>query len=464
MPRSVSIPDYALTEPVTYYVDGSSGDDTNDGLTPETAFETIGKPLSVLPRLIEDTVVINVAAGDYPETVVFDFESKTGNGSIEIAGSTTWTQVNTATIASIATTGYGHDIILTREILDAELGLVGKFTNGFNIGSTFLIASVDPADATKITTPRVMTLVTSTDFEILKPSTSISGAADEDTVIRTTGNTVPYYIRDIHLSREDGSGYNNVSVVSGGLVAYNCCINSAQITYVGNESYADKFYLTLSETVVHPYGYISTNVPVRTELTFNHSAVGCAVESLHQSGTAVICASSSLGYDWNLYANSDVYAITSHLADTRLLLSGNNQTVELQSCSWAAYDYTNSNTGIQCSNGNNVSCSISSGDIDAGANFVSVINSSRVSVLVSGSVKMLATAIDSPMVTLYSNELCLYNTYTDMDTVYTPREETEIANMVVGPTIGTIEVSALPFGTRNSDSAVFNIYQKIGGL
>ncbi|MCM0648625.1 hypothetical protein NBE98_09590 [Clostridium swellfunianum] len=68
----------------TYYVNASTGNDNNDGLTAGTAFKTIGKAVGVLPQIINHAIMISVAAGDYVEDVYLN--GKVGNGNISIIG------------------------------------------------------------------------------------------------------------------------------------------------------------------------------------------------------------------------------------------------------------------------------------------------------------------------------------------------------------------------------------------
>ena len=71
---------------ITYYVNTSTGLDTNDGLTSGTAFKTIQKAIDSLPQVINHTVNINVLSGTYSETV--SIVGFSGKGSINIIGDT----------------------------------------------------------------------------------------------------------------------------------------------------------------------------------------------------------------------------------------------------------------------------------------------------------------------------------------------------------------------------------------
>ncbi|WP_405173403.1 hypothetical protein [Paenibacillus sp. FSL H8-0260] len=76
------------TADITYYV-RTDGDDNNTGLvnTAGGAFRTIDKAVSMLPKVINHAVVINVAAGMYTEELLLAGFS--GSGSIYVIGSET---------------------------------------------------------------------------------------------------------------------------------------------------------------------------------------------------------------------------------------------------------------------------------------------------------------------------------------------------------------------------------------
>lgn len=76
--------EYATKSDITYYVNGTSGVDTNDGLNSATAFKTISKAVSKIPHMVNHDVVINVATGAYTEDVKFN--SHNWSGTVTING------------------------------------------------------------------------------------------------------------------------------------------------------------------------------------------------------------------------------------------------------------------------------------------------------------------------------------------------------------------------------------------
>ena len=60
----------ATTQNMTLYVDGTNGDDSNDGLTPQTAFKSIQKAVDSVPKIIRHSVTIQIADGTYDEEVM----------------------------------------------------------------------------------------------------------------------------------------------------------------------------------------------------------------------------------------------------------------------------------------------------------------------------------------------------------------------------------------------------------
>ncbi len=76
----------ATTANLTYYVNASTGNNVNSGLTSGTALATIGAAIAKLPIVINHVVTINVAAGIYNETV--SITGFTGSGLICLYGDT----------------------------------------------------------------------------------------------------------------------------------------------------------------------------------------------------------------------------------------------------------------------------------------------------------------------------------------------------------------------------------------
>ncbi|MDN8588731.1 tail fiber protein [Paenibacillus sp. 11B] len=72
---------------ITYNVNASTGNDSNDGLTTSTAFKTINKALSLIPPIFNNPYTIHIAAGTYVEDI--NIAHKQGNGYIDIIGPTT---------------------------------------------------------------------------------------------------------------------------------------------------------------------------------------------------------------------------------------------------------------------------------------------------------------------------------------------------------------------------------------
>lgn len=60
------------TKDLTYYVNASTGLDTNDGLTSGTAFKTIQKAVDSVPDVLKHNVTINVADGTYSESIIIN--------------------------------------------------------------------------------------------------------------------------------------------------------------------------------------------------------------------------------------------------------------------------------------------------------------------------------------------------------------------------------------------------------
>lgn len=82
-PHSSYVP-LKTTADLTYYVDTTNGNDSNDGLTAGTALKTIMAAINKIPQVVNHTVTINVAIGTYNETVILAGFS--GHGKIDLYG------------------------------------------------------------------------------------------------------------------------------------------------------------------------------------------------------------------------------------------------------------------------------------------------------------------------------------------------------------------------------------------
>lgn len=79
------------TEDFTIYVNGTAGDDENDGLTTDTAKKTIQAAVDALPSRIRANITVAIAAGVYREQVtVYGFVVEPGKTFL-IQGDKTWT-------------------------------------------------------------------------------------------------------------------------------------------------------------------------------------------------------------------------------------------------------------------------------------------------------------------------------------------------------------------------------------
>lgn len=113
------------TANLTYFV-ATTGSDSNDGLTSGTAFLTIAKAISMIPQIVNHTVIINVAAGTYPEAVLmFGFS---GKGTITINGDTAVSTSYTVQRFSIQ----NNSIPITVRGFNANSTSVANFIGAYN--------------------------------------------------------------------------------------------------------------------------------------------------------------------------------------------------------------------------------------------------------------------------------------------------------------------------------------------
>lgn len=69
---------------ITYYVNATTGNDNNDGLTSETAFKTIQHAVNLIPEILTYDVYIRLASGTYLEDVTIKGHS--GCGYLSLIG------------------------------------------------------------------------------------------------------------------------------------------------------------------------------------------------------------------------------------------------------------------------------------------------------------------------------------------------------------------------------------------
>lgn len=82
----VAVPE-ATTTTLTFYVNASTGNDENDGLSAGNALKTIMAAINRIPQIINHTVIVNVANGTYAETVTIT--GFFGKGALTVQGNTT---------------------------------------------------------------------------------------------------------------------------------------------------------------------------------------------------------------------------------------------------------------------------------------------------------------------------------------------------------------------------------------
>jgi hypothetical protein len=93
---------------ITYYVNTATGNDGNSG-TAESAFKTISKAISMIPKNVNHLVTINVAAGTYAEDI--EIKGFFGSGYIMLSGDSVLT--DTYVLNSILVDRCSCDIYVT---------------------------------------------------------------------------------------------------------------------------------------------------------------------------------------------------------------------------------------------------------------------------------------------------------------------------------------------------------------
>ncbi|NMD00282.1 MAG: DUF1565 domain-containing protein [Bacteroidales bacterium] len=83
------------TAVTTYYVNGSTGNDSNDGSS-GSPFKTIAKAISKVPQIVNNGITINIADGTYTEGITL--QGRLGNAFVQIVG-------NSSTPSNVVLTG-----------------------------------------------------------------------------------------------------------------------------------------------------------------------------------------------------------------------------------------------------------------------------------------------------------------------------------------------------------------------
>lgn len=111
---SVTLGPTTTTENLIYYVNASTGNDDNTGLSSAQAFKTIAKAISILPEIINHTVYIVVYKGNYPEQI--RVSGKSGIGKVYLNASKDEVTIGSFYLnnCSVEVEIYGFDVINTQ--------------------------------------------------------------------------------------------------------------------------------------------------------------------------------------------------------------------------------------------------------------------------------------------------------------------------------------------------------------
>jgi hypothetical protein len=117
---------------VNLYVNGSTGSDTNTGYASGSAKATLAAALNLIPSLLMNNYVINVADATYAEVIEIRRFMSVGSGSIKIAG-------NTTTPANVSFTGSSSMITLNGSLSASCIaveGVVNVEFEGIRVNAT----------------------------------------------------------------------------------------------------------------------------------------------------------------------------------------------------------------------------------------------------------------------------------------------------------------------------------------
>lgn len=232
-----------------YYVNASTGSDSNDGLTSGTPFLTIQKAFNVLQtKVIASNVSVNVAAGSYSEKVTVASVIYVGNYRVSVLGASTVD--DTGTSESGVSYSYSGGVV-TAKLTDTNKSWtvnqhqkkILKIISGAAFNTTpelnYYVIRANTATSLEIVGDwNQNSPSTNTVYEILTLTTIISGATNANLELfadrisfqnfkfdNATGFSVYAYKGQLNMlvgCHIVGDGYSNVASLNGGLRMIGC--------------------------------------------------------------------------------------------------------------------------------------------------------------------------------------------------------------------------------------------------
>lgn len=250
------------TAPITYYVNGSSGNDANDGLTSGSAFATIQHAISLIPRVIRHLVTVNVASGNYQgffiagRTIDPAPDPTNSLAGIYVVGSYVTATVATGSATGVLTsTTTGGDVnsptptvvgdSVNALTVNNVKGKLLKMTSGANVGTILPILS-NTATTITVCFNEALGAIGDT-YTILDWGTIIDSAtqaggfldppspnlpSDPDVGIGVSNNTMGYFQGitvqgfKVHIVSEDFLYSVNVAYSTGQTTFLNCHLSA----------------------------------------------------------------------------------------------------------------------------------------------------------------------------------------------------------------------------------------------
>lgn len=136
---------------LTLYINSVTGDDSNDGMTPETPLKTIMQAINNLQKYLTANVYINVAAGTYDENIycegfmgrgelVINFEAKVVlNGEIFVNSCTTAVRIYGKDSTNLTTLNHTSSRISAVTVYSSPYVILQYFNINGNIGTQYCV-------------------------------------------------------------------------------------------------------------------------------------------------------------------------------------------------------------------------------------------------------------------------------------------------------------------------------------
>ncbi|WP_375103761.1 hypothetical protein ACDZ28_32640 [Paenibacillus sp. RS8] len=232
----------ATSADITYYV-RTDGSDSNTGLsnTAGGAFKTINKAISMIPRIVNHIILVNVAAGTYVEKI--NLSGYSGKGSIGVVGiapTTTFVQSIEIVGCSIIMT---VDSFTCTTITAAAVTIVSSIGAVINQVTATASASTMPGISLNLAKARLASCVISNKMRVIDAVNASECYAENFT---GTGNGANYYAQ---LGAQINWAGSQASSTAGNVIASGAIVSGGVLNPWGDNTAESRPMAEMGRTV-----------------------------------------------------------------------------------------------------------------------------------------------------------------------------------------------------------------------